>query len=325
METIHLALASDANYFCGLLVTATSLARHASRAAALVFHVMSDGIPGGEIERLKAALAREHPAVEVVVWPVDSDRFASFPAWNGARHTAYARLLLPELLAAAGYRIGHFLYCDVDFLWTGDVADLWALRSETHALQACADGWEATLALESEWFRANGLAFDPARYICSGLLLVNLALWQRERLTARTLDFLDRHRDVRFADQTAINAVVPEIGLLPGQWGRLALDRTTDLFAEPGAIHFAGCAPWRMHWWTVLATPADDAWYRLYGELNGISASAARRRFVSDRAFCKRRLITLLATTPLVREIFFLLLRVARRGCYIPTLRGVRR
>lgn len=44
METVHIALPSDQNYIPGLLVTAGSIAYHASRDVELMIHVLDGGI-----------------------------------------------------------------------------------------------------------------------------------------------------------------------------------------------------------------------------------------------------------------------------------------
>ena len=320
METVQVALASDANYFPGLLVTSVSLARHASRDVALAFHVLDGGIGADNLTFLRGKLAAVHPHVKVKTYDVDATQFADFPEWTGGSRMAYARLLMAEILS----NVEHVLYCDVDFLWTGDVAELWALRSDSVALQACADGWCGTLSSEGRWFRDRGFAFDPDRYVCSGLLLVNLGLWRARRIGRRTMDFLTAHGDVQFADQTAFNAVVDDIAFLPRKWGRFSREVKSGELPGAWAIHFAGGAPWCSNWWTSLITPADLLWYRTYGELTGLSARQARRKFLSTREYCKRRLAYWLAATPVVRGCFFTFLKAAGRGLYIPCLKGER-
>lgn len=326
MEEIHVALASDGNYFPGLLVTAVSLARQASRQVSLVFHILNGGIGEANLSFLKTRLGEAHPAVEIRTYPVDEGRFAGFPEWNCGSRMPYARLLLPELVGAsdAALKPTHILYCDVDFLWTADVAELWGLRSERRVLQACADGWCTTLDKEMAWYRARGIDVEPERYVCTGLLLINMRLWRDGGYGRKTMDFLRLHPDVLFVDQSAINAVVPEIGLLPRKWGRFSREMTPSELSGEWAIHFAGGAPWCSNWWTSLMTSADLMWYRFYGELTGMSAHAARKAFIGNREYAKRRLAYVLVRTPVVRQLFFMLLRLVGRELYIPALVGRR-
>jgi len=171
----------------------------------------------------------------------------------------------------------------------------------------------------------RGIPFDPDRYICAGLLLVNLRAWREGAYGRKAMDFLQDHPDVQFVDQSAINAVVPDIGILPRKWGRFSREVRADELRGSWAIHFAGGAPWCSNWWTSLITPSDLAWYRLYGELTGQSERAARREFLSNREYAKRGLAYFLVQTPIMRTLFFAVLRLFNRSLYIPSLKGLRR
>ena len=87
----------------------------------------------------------------------------NYPKWNGNR-MAYARLLLPEALPDVDYVI----YCDVDFLWLRDVAELWKCRDSQYVLQSVKD-MDDTVQKEECWFRKNGLPFNSEKYVCCGL------------------------------------------------------------------------------------------------------------------------------------------------------------
>lgn len=317
MEKIEIALASDANYFPGLLVTATSLARHASRDVVLCFNILDGGLRSGDLTFLKKRLSIEHPHVQLRTFPVDAARFEAFPEWTGGSRMAYARLLISELLTDLDF----VLYCDVDFLWTADVSELWSLRDRDCVLCACADGWRMTLNREQVWFAQWGFAFDSAKYFCTGLLLVNLNLWRDGNYGRRAMDFLHEHPDVQFVDQTALNAVVSSVSLLPRKWGRFSREIKSREVSQAWAIHYAGCAPWHSNWLACPITPADNAWYAFYGGLTGLSAEAARKKFISESEFLKRRTVYWLVRMPCVRPLFFLLLRLAGRGIYVSILR----
>lgn len=320
METIQLALASDANYFPGLLVTAVSIARHASQDVSLVFNVLDGGIGDANLAFLRDRLGQAHPSISVRTYPVETAQFTEFPEWTSGSRMAYARLLMAELLQEEQF----VLYCDVDFLWTADAAELWALRSQDYVLQACADGWCSTLDREAAWFALRGLAFDAKRYVCSGLLLVNLNRWREEKLGRKIMDFLHEHTDVLFVDQTAINAVVANIGLLPSKWGRFSREISARDLRGSWAIHYAGGAPWCANWWTSYITPSDILWYRVYGELVGRSARAVRKGFLAPWEYAKRRITYFLVHIPIIRTLFFVLLKLSGRGIYVPMLRGCR-
>jgi len=317
METIDIALASDAAYFPGLLVTAASLARAASRGVRLRFNVLDGGIGGENVSLLRERLSLEHPHAELRTFLVDDARFKSFRAWNGTGRMTYARLVLPELLQDADFVV----YCDVDFLWMADVAELWKLRDGSVSLQARREANAATLAREERWFAANGICFDRSKYVCSGLMVMNLRRFREHGISDALMDFLAAHEDVQYVDQTAVNAVVGDIGMLPDKWGVFAWQYDADIAGDGCAIHFAGSAPWRHGWWTQALTDAHGLWYRLYGEFMGIGWRAARRRFLSRRQIASRRATWIVVRHAALRIPFFLMLRLLRRGCYMPELK----
>ena len=314
METIDIALASDAAYFPGLLVTAASLARAASRGVRLRFNVLDGGLGGKNVSLLRERLSLEHPHAKLRTFPVDDAMFKSFREWNGSGRMAYARLLLPGLLPESEFAI----YCDVDFLWMADVAELWKLRDRSVSLQARREANAVTLAREERWFAEKGIRFDRSKYVCSGLMIMNLRLFRERGISDALMDFLVVHGDVQYVDQTAINAVVGAVGMIPDKWGVFAWQY--DAAGESCAIHFAGSAPWRHGWWTQALTDAHGLWYRLYGDVVGIGWRAARRRFLTLRQIASRRATWIVVRHAAMRVPFFLLLRLLRRGCCIPVL-----
>lgn len=323
METIDIALASDHGYFCGLLVTAVSMARFASREAVLRFDVLDGGVKDEAWQFLCDKLRAEHPHVVVRRFKVDDGQFSAFPEWNGPSRMTYARLLLPELVTDATY----ILYCDVDFLWTADVAELWALRDDKICIQAHLDWPDSRYRVEPPWFKARKLPFESERYICAGLLLMNLVRFRQENMSARMMDFLRCHPDVQYVDQTAINAVLMQsedlslLKLLPDKWHRFSGTLRPEEINGAWAIHYGGNSPWRRDWWTQLLNDATIRWHGLYGELTGRTVWQSLRQFYSAQDIVLRRLIFRLVRWSGTRCLFFVFLRTMGRGCYISTLK----
>ena len=320
METIDIALASDHGYFCGLLVTAVSLARHASRKIALRFNVLDGGLSTADWESLREKLKNEHPYVEIRRLEIDETRYAAFPAWNYGSRLTYARLELADLITDAEFAI----YCDVDFLWQADVAELWALRDQSFVLQGVRDGWPSTGERERTWREKMGLPFDFERYVCAGLLLVNLRRYRHEGVTTNVGEFLSRKEDVPFVDQTALNAVVRNIGLLPEKWHRFSRDLKPNELSGECVIHFAGDLPWRCDWRAKPLGAAGLAWHRFYGELTGVGTWGSLRRCFSVRAIVLRRILDRLLRWRLTRGLFFFLLVVAGHGGCLSLYREAR-
>ena len=314
MDTIHIALPSDENYVPGLTVTAASIALHADPATALHLHVLDGGIQAATFDRFAAAIRRLHPRVELTRHRVDEAGFASLPPWSGNRMT-YARLMLPQALPEVEFVI----YSDTDMLWLAPVEDLWARRDPEKIALVVRDGHPRTEAREADWFARHGLAFDPERYFCAGLLLLNLKRMREEQVVEQTLAFLAEHPDCQFADQTAFNVLLRDrVTHLPRSWQVLTRLARREDFDAPVVLHFGGDIPWKRHgWWSLLSDPVM-LWHRFndVAVLGGRGRSLSRY-FTRGQRFYKRALCLALDNA-LFRRLFYGLCRLTGRGAYCP-------
>lgn len=325
---IEIALASDEHYVCGLLVTAVSMARCANPTAELRFNVLGGGIPDADWAHFEAQVCNVHPKSAFRRFPVNDARFAAFPEWNGKSRLTYARLLLPQMLPDTE----HVIYCDVDFLWRADVAELWELRARGVVVQSVPDGTDDTRRREGPWFAAHGLDFSPSRYFCAGLAIFNLRLFRELEVSERVLIFLDDHTDVQYVDQTALNAVlggasladgIENVRMLPVKWQRLSRFVTADDLKNGCAIHYAGDTPWGQGCRIQPLTDLQLLWHDFYGELIGGGRTESLRRFFSPGTIRFRRFMFLLAKTPVLRSLLFVGLRLAGRRGYISWFRSL--
>ena len=202
MEKIDIALAADAGYFCGLFVTACSIAKYASKDVVLRFNILDGGIGDEDWALLKSKVGEFHKEVEFRQLLVDDAMFADYPAWHGNK-MAYARLMLPEVLPEVDWCV----YCDVDFLWMRDIAELWKERDDKYAFIGTKDGADWTLKREQVWFEKHGYPFDSEKYFCSGLCFFNLKAFREQGLVGKIAEILRLHSDIQYPDQAALNIV----------------------------------------------------------------------------------------------------------------------
>lgn len=310
---IDIALASDANYACGLLVTAVSMARSASPDAVLRFNVMDGGMSNEVWEDFTAHVQKAHPLSEFRRFKVDDACFSAYPAWSGTSRMTYARLLLPQVLSDVEYVI----YCDVDFLWQADVAELWRQRNPHVIVKTTREGKVQTRRIEEPWFRERNLPYSFDRYFCAGLLLFNLNQCRRFRVFEKMLQFLDVHPDVQAPDQTALNAVlqkekfgdeIENVCLLSPKWQVFAGDVTDELLQNGCVIHYAGTTPWRLPRRWVLLSDTLMLWHRLNGVIYGIGSWGSLRRFFPIHRIIWRRMEYLAFSTAGIRSICWIIL-----------------
>jgi len=208
-EPIHLLLAADAKYGAYAGITVASVLR-ANPGGKFEVHLFSNGVRRRDLRKLGGMLTRA--GSRLVVYDLAAALRAN-PHLVVRRHlnqTAYARLMLGELLSASVRRV---VYLDCDVICTGDIAALWRLGHVVPVAGAVVDrageGWKAALGLPPE-----------AQYFNSGVLLINVEAWRRQDLGRKLLDWIAANPDkIQLADQDAINAVLSDaLTPLPERW-----------------------------------------------------------------------------------------------------------
>ena len=304
-DCVEIALASDLNFNPGLLVTAASMARYAARNVKLRFHILDGGIDFAE---LITVLNREHPNVEVEKHAIDVHMFDGYPSWRHGARMVYARLLLPKLLA----EVEHVIYCDVDFLWTADVAELWRLRRSDIIFQSTVDDSEEGVAEELRWFEANGISLKKERYFCTGLCFINLELFRHEDVLQKCYDFMHKYPTFRCVDQTVLNGVMSSyqnVIMLPRKWQVFTRSATSSEVLEGCALHFAGESPWMCLPMVRLLTNAGIFWFRMYASFRKLSTwRVMRLHYSASRILVARILYLVFGSCAIMRNIAMLLL-----------------
>ena len=271
---ITVVMSADNNYFAGLLVTMSSMAEYASQESLIEWVVLDGGILDDDFSFLEESVSKRHAKNIFRRVLFDKKRSGSAKTYHGSVMT-YARLYLSDLLQDRAFA----LYCDVDFLWRADVSELWGLRDEMCSVQSVRDEWLHVNrdVNEEQWFAARGLRFPKNSYFCAGLCLFNLQRIREMGYDRMFEDFLKKHPDARLADQTVMNAVLPEseVGLLPDKWQRFISMVEPWHLCEPFALHYAGGAPWCKKCNIALLTDASMLWFREYAQLMGISVWSA--------------------------------------------------
>jgi len=134
----------------------------------------------------------------------------------------YGRLIIPEILPDCA----KVIYADSDMVLNRDIAELMAISLGDNYIAAVEDCLlEIDCLLGQKRARsiteAAGLAAND-KYINSGLLVFNAALWRRDGLTQKILCFM-AGKELILPDQDAINAVCKaRIHYLPLAWNCLS-------------------------------------------------------------------------------------------------------
>lgn len=317
MNAIHIALASDNNYFEGLLTTAWSIACRCSRPHELVFHILDGGISEQNWSYLLTRVSKLGCKLNQL--PVNQDvSFNGFKSHHGGRMT-YARLLLPELLP----NVDSVVYSDVDILWLVDVAELWDSLQPDAVLHYVKDTVFARAFAETAWLEKNNLAIENR--FCAGMIVMNLKKFRNENLHRKMMDLLIQHEgQIPDNDETVLNVFMfgrKDAVPLPRRWQ--CISRGLDDFDRRGfVLHFADDAPWRnLHTIHHMLTDQILLWHKVHAQARQTSVWKSLRQFHSafDIILC-RALYLCAVNFRLVRASLRFLLKIRGRASGIPCL-----
>lgn len=149
---------------------------------------------------------------------------------------AFSRFLVPALCQWGGWA----LFCDCDFLWRADVAELLELADPRYAVQLVQHQHEPVETVKMEG-QAQGRYY---RKNWSSLVLWDCEAQEHLMLTP------DRVNVERGQWLHAFSWLEPHrIGALPEAWNWLEGTSSPDI--EPKAVHFTRGGPWMPNWQDV--------------------------------------------------------------------------
>ncbi len=188
------------------------------------------------------------------------------------------KLLLAETLAD---RYDKILYLDADLTIHEALAPIFSLDTNGHAFAAVPSGanrtgfnWHKRKA-QAARCRALGMT-EPYRFVNSGVMLIDVGLWNREDLTARSLDFIRRNPTIcLLPDEDALNAIldgrVAEVSPVWNMQAPIWSHREVQALVQPAIIHYIGAnKPWKRFTDRKRLFEHSDA-YRLYQEFSTAS------------------------------------------------------
>ena len=164
---------------------------------------------------------------------------------------AWHRVLLPEILP----NLDRVLYFDADTIVMGNLDYLFKMDISHHSIGAVID----IESFENSAYQRCGYP-QELKYICSGVLLMNLAYWRANGLTDKIIKWGIENADrLKCPDQDAINHVCANDKIvLPLKYGILSTfnfkhhhdfvknnkKECIDMLDNPIIVHYAGMQPW---------------------------------------------------------------------------------
>lgn len=173
----------------------------------LNFYIFSSGIAEKNKDKLKV-LGSEYSRKIIINEIGDIKKYLNFEFDTLGWHPVIlARLIMDKILPKEVEKI---LYLDGDTIVRGSIKELWNTSLGESVIGAC---MEPTINHK----RLEKLNMTGLPYINSGVLLVNLNKWRKEKTGEKILDFYKKHSGrLLAADQDSINgALKDKIYLLP--------------------------------------------------------------------------------------------------------------
>jgi lipopolysaccharide biosynthesis glycosyltransferase len=283
LDDLLIVLGSDDRYSMPLAVTLFSGVRRVPESVPVRVVVVDAGITEENKVRIEGVAQRAREGLQVEWVTPEMATFDGLRTTHWGSPASYLPLLIPQLIAEDR----SVLYLDSDLLIRGNLNELWEHRLEAaFPIHAVLDyGFhEVGAALKDN--AAERLGIDAsAPYFNSGVLLIDLPTWRRDRIAERALEFAREHPDVmRFTDQDALNAIIqggweqldPRWNVLVGSIDLMAgtvvdlAERESfreSLTGAPHIMHFSGQQkPWKPGYARIgrreyLREVADSRWF----------------------------------------------------------------
>jgi lipopolysaccharide biosynthesis glycosyltransferase len=240
----------------------------------------------------------ENDKITVEIREVDLGQFSKVRLRNNFPLAATYNVLAPIYLLQNENRA---IYMDADMVVTEDLSSLWATQLNT-PVGAVLDAHIVWMASPSMWrpWKEEGLPpFTP--YLNTGLMLMDLVKWRKEKLTERTLNFLEKY-ELPCVDQDALNLALrgefdklhPRYNSMPyhhlKMWRYLDTVESQDVIGEaitnPAIIHFHrsffgkpwtfGCTHPGVKLWRNLADQVKPRWRKKLEIINNVRSIGAR-------------------------------------------------
>jgi lipopolysaccharide biosynthesis glycosyltransferase len=314
MTQVEIALASENNYFCGLLVTATSIAHFADQNTVLSFTILDNGISDSNYSFLEKTILERHKRSILQRIKISDANFSGLPLWHGNK-AAYARLLLPKLLPD---NVTHIIYSDVDFLWMADITNLWDMKNDEIPFISAKDLNEIIKSGESRWCKTRNIHIDMENYFCSGLSFFNLSFFRKNNTAQKIINLILQYPDIGSPDQTALNVVLNGRHKIVDQcWQRFSRDSPVETITAPMALHYAGDAPWIISKRSRMITDIQLLWFRHNASIRKITLwQSLRLHYSTVEIITYRILFKLIMNTPLRWAFNLFLAKTGRWGFY---------
>ncbi|EOG1934904.1 lipopolysaccharide 3-alpha-galactosyltransferase [Providencia stuartii] len=201
----HVAYGIDHNFLYGCGVSIASLLMHNERTN-FSFHVfIDDSISDTDLARFRE-LSDDYN-VQITLYIINSSSIKTLPTTKNWTHAIYFRFIVAEYFIN---KIDYLLYLDADVVCNNSIEGLTQLDLQNKVAAVVTER-------DENWWkkRAQTLGFPEvsAGYFNSGVVYVNLAVWEENQVTKKSMSLLmdtNINHKISYPDQDVLNILLAD-------------------------------------------------------------------------------------------------------------------
>jgi len=247
-DHVGIVASADENYAPHLAVLFTSILKNCPTPRRLRLFCIDGGIHPETQSWMQEEVSRAG-GENIDFVRIDRTKYDKLPTIKHITSSAYYRISIPEIFDS---QVKKVIYLDCDMIVRGNIIDLWSIDIDGYHIGAVEN-------LSGHTYQKLGIPQNE--YFNSGMLLINLDLWRRDKIPEKVFAFKrDNPHRISTNDQCALN------GVLHKSWKHLALtwnhqtglyrpdeqiwafaeQDVNDALIDPKIIHYIGWdKPWR--------------------------------------------------------------------------------
>lgn len=240
---LHVAIAFDNNYLLPAYALLSSIFCNNPQHE-FHFHCILVDISENEKLNLKNYIERYHVS-KVQIYQLEKALFEHFPTLNRWNTSPYLKIFFPLLVDKS---IDKLLFLDTDMIVVGNLNELYEIDLGEHPVGVVKDNYVKSNPFWELHLKDN--------YFNTGMLLINLPVWNTLRISQRAIEFATKYPDkIFYVDQDALNAVMEDRQLLlPEKYNLLytyipqsqSKKFYSQFIKDKVIIHFTLQKPWHL-------------------------------------------------------------------------------
>jgi UDP-glucose:(glucosyl)LPS alpha-1,3-glucosyltransferase/UDP-D-galactose:(glucosyl)LPS alpha-1,3-D-galactosyltransferase/UDP-glucose:(galactosyl)LPS alpha-1,2-glucosyltransferase len=248
--TFHVVFGVDQAFLSHAAIAMQSIIER-ERDLSFHFHFISTADLSGALANLQTIIAESR--CQATFHRIADQLFENLPQSTLFPKSIYYRLLAPFILE----EYQQVVYLDADIVCLAPLSPIWRQLEATDCVAAVVR--DSPLAEQS---RTASLGMTCEQYFNSGVMLIDIRAWHRERVTEQVLEVIEqRAAELKWPDQDALNVVLQERAhFIDARFntqfklGHGRDDHQRPVPPETVLLHYAGAnKPWQI-WNTQAAT-----------------------------------------------------------------------